>query len=240
MAPVTATYGERFDIGLIPRYVNDVRFILPRDANTVNMKTLRAPKSSYHHGNLREALIGAGLALLEERNADDLGLREVARAVGVSAASVYRHFPNKEALLQALAVEGLKRLGEAQRRACVAAGGGIPSFAASGRAYVAFALANPALFRVIFSRAESVSTGGPSEKKDEASQLLMEFATSMAGHAEPDEARMIAMQSWALVHGLAVLILDARLPNDDAFIGKVIDKAAAQIWNVSSPALRGR
>jgi AcrR family transcriptional regulator len=93
------------------------------------MKAPGAHKSSYHHGDLRAALIRAGLALLQERDADDLGLREVARAVGVSAASVYRHFPNKEALLRALAAEGLKRLGEAQRAASEAAGGGIAGFA---------------------------------------------------------------------------------------------------------------
>ncbi len=198
------------------------------------MRASGAHKSGYHHGDLRAALIRAGLALLEKRDADDLGLREVARAVGVSAASVYRHFPNKEALLQALAAEGLKRLGEAQRAASEAAGGGIAGFAATGKAYVAFALANPALFRVIFSRAEPEPAGGPSEKEDEASQLLMEFATAMAGHANTEEARVIATQSWALVHGLAVLILDKRLPNDTALVGDVIDKAASQMRTARS------
>jgi AcrR family transcriptional regulator len=198
------------------------------------MKAPGAHKSSYHHGDLRAALIRAGLALLQERDADDLGLREVARAVGVSAASVYRHFPNKEALLRALAAEGLKRLGEAQRAASEAAGGGIAGFAATGQAYVAFALAHPALFRVIFSRAEPEPEGGPSKKEDETSQLLMEFAASMAGRTSTEEARMIATQSWALVHGLAVLILDKRLPNDTALVGNVIERAASQMRTVRS------
>lgn len=212
-----------------PRYVNIVQFILSRNANNVNMKALRALKRNYHHGDLRAALIRAGLALLEEREADNLGLREVARAVGVSAASVYRHFPNKEALLQALAAEGLSRLGETQRAASDIAGGGSAGFAATGRAYVAFALANPALFRLIFSSAVPEPAGGPSEKEDEASLLLMEFMASMAGGANREEARKIATQSWALVHGLSVLILDKRLPNDPNLVANVIDKAVSQM-----------
>ena len=72
------------------------------------------PKKAYHHGDLRSALVEAGLRLLEARTADDLSLREVARAVGVSATAVYRHFPDKGALMAALAGEGLARLAEAQ------------------------------------------------------------------------------------------------------------------------------
>jgi AcrR family transcriptional regulator len=72
-------------------------------------------KRSYHHGDLRQALIEAGLTLLDVRAADALSLREVARAVGVSATAVYRHFPDKGALLDALAAEGLRKLADAQR-----------------------------------------------------------------------------------------------------------------------------
>ena len=213
----------------IPRYVNTVHFILSRNVYSVNMKVPTALKQNYHHGDLRAALIRAGLALLEERDADNLGLREVARAVGVSAASVYRHFPNKESLLQALAAEGLSRLGEAQRAASDIAGGGSAGFAATGKAYVAFALANPALFRLIFSSPVLESAGVLSEKEDGASLLLIENAALVAGSANAEEARKFATQSWALVHGLAVLILDKRLPNDPNLVANVIDKAVSQM-----------
>lgn len=164
--------------------------------------------------------------MLEDREADDLGLREVARAVGVSAASVYRHFPDKQALLMALAEEGLQQLGDAQRAAAADAGGGEAGFKATGRAYVAFALANPALFRVIFSRVEPEAASGAAEMDDEASRLLSEFATSMVDAGDTQTARLIATQAWALVHGLAVLILDKRLPNDPELIASVIDRGA--------------
>src|SRR4051812_42026793 len=98
---------------------------------------------NYHHGNLREALVEAGLRLLDRRSADDLGLREVARDVGVSATAVYRHFPDKQALLDALAEAGLERLGAAQAEAAAKAAGGWDAFNETGRAYVRFALSNP-------------------------------------------------------------------------------------------------
>ena len=106
---------------------------------------------AYHHGDLRAALLQVGLRLLASGDANDLSLREMARAVDVSATAVYRHFPDKKALMAALAVEGLSMLARAQHQASEAAGGGVEGFNATGRAYVRFALANPALFRLIFS-----------------------------------------------------------------------------------------
>src|SRR6476469_1040818 len=97
-------------------------------------------EKTYHHGDLRRALIDAGLELLESRDAEALSLREVARSVGVSATAVYRHFPDKNALLDALAAEGLGRLAAAQHKAADASGGGEAGFAATGAAYVRFAL----------------------------------------------------------------------------------------------------
>ena len=108
-------------------------------------------KRPYHHGDLRAALIEAGLAMLAERDAEGVSLREMARSVGVSATAVYRHFPDKTALMAALAREGLDRLAAAQHAASDHVGGGAAGFAATGQAYVRFALANPALFRLIFT-----------------------------------------------------------------------------------------
>jgi AcrR family transcriptional regulator len=182
---------------------------------------------SYHHGDLRAAAIEAGLKLLEERAADDLGLREVARAVGVSATALYRHFPDKAAFLRALAAEGFGRLAEAQRRAAEAAGGGEAGFGATGRAYVRFALANPALFRLLFSA--MIPSGDPFERSPEdmpeAFRMLVDNAARLAPPgAGPQAARLLALEAWALVHGLAVLILDGQIPRDDALIDALLSK----------------
>ena len=174
----------------------------------------------YHHGDLRAALLGEGLRLVEEAGADALSLREVARATGVSATAVYRHFPDKRSLMTALAQEGVRRLGEAQ--AAVAVGNGAAAFSAIGRAYVRFALANPGLFRLTFTYPE-IDVGDPGS--DMAASLLHDHALQMA-HGDKRLARVIALRAWALVHGVALLILDGRVPHDEALIDATIAAAA--------------
>jgi len=187
----------------------------PND-NTVNIE-----RRSYHHGDLREALLVEGLRLLATREADALSLREVARGVGVSATSVYRHFPDKEALMAALAQEGMAQLSQVQTTAADAAGGGEAGFTATGRAYVRFALANPALFRLI-STAPARWKRNCGEDCD-ARKLLMANAAASAGIDLADPAtRVHALHAWSLVHGLAMLMLDGQVPADDALIDQVI------------------
>ena len=94
--------------------------------NSVNIKSGAAKAArAYHHGDLRAAVIAAGLDRLAEGDGAELGLRALARDVGVSATALYRHFPDKEALLDALADEGLRRLGALQAQAWLKAGGGV-------------------------------------------------------------------------------------------------------------------
>jgi len=176
----------------------------------------------YHHGDLRAALIEAGLALLAERSADDIGLREAARAVGVSATAVYRHFPDKGAFLAALAAEGLRQLGAAQRVATEAAGGGDRGFKAAGAAYVRFAAANPALFRLAFSASGAGPSWAPGDwrAENEAGRLLRENAERLS--ADEAAARLVALRAWGLVHGLALLILDGQIVLEDAEIDAVV------------------
>lgn len=174
----------------------------------------------YHHGDLRAALIDIGLRLLAERDGEGLSLREMAREAGVSATSVYRHFPDKAALMRALAMTGLDQLAEAQRQAAEGFDEPLASFMATGRAYVRFALANPALFRLIFtSSTRSQTATGEIEARAlleaNARAVLPEDAT-----AEVREAK--ALRAWSLVHGLAMLMLDGRVPAEEALIDAVL------------------
>ena len=102
--------------------------------NSVNMENADAAATprgkGYHHGDLRAAVIAAGMKRLTEGGDAELGLRALARDVGVSATALYRHFPDKEALLDALADEGLRRLGALQAQAWLKAGGGKAGFRA--------------------------------------------------------------------------------------------------------------
>lgn len=185
----------------------------------VTVSTLQRPARSYHHGDLRAALVDAGLKALETTTIADLSLRQLARAVGVSATAVYRHFPDKQALMQALASEGIEQLGRYQQ-AAAAAGSDADAFGATGRAYVRFALANPALFRLIFGECRDV---GQSIFGDNlASSLLRDKALAATG-GDDEAARQLMIQAWAVVHGLAMLMLDGQLPADEALIDRVID-----------------
>ncbi|QYU69264.1 TetR/AcrR family transcriptional regulator [Leptolyngbya sp. 15MV] len=181
------------------------------------MVTVSTSSEAYHHGALREALVEAGVAALEGPDGAELSLRELARGVGVSATAVYRHFPNKQALLNALARRGLEMLGEAQQAASDTSGG---SFAEVGRAYVRFALAHPALFRLVFTHAAH-GQGAPDESSL-AGKLLRQGTAAIAGGPGP-EAERLALQAWAIAHGVAMLMLDRQLPPDQALIDRLLD-----------------
>ncbi len=194
---------------------------LPLQAK-ITVSTSKTDTRPYHHGDLRSALIGEGLRLVEEAGAEALSLREVARAAGVSATAIYRHFPDKRALMTALALEGVRRLGEAQAAAAAQAGSGGAAFTATGLAYVTFALANPGLFRLTFTY-PGIAIGDPGS--DAAASLLHYHALELA-HGDARLAQVIALRAWALVHGLALLILDGRVPHDEALIAATVAAAA--------------
>jgi AcrR family transcriptional regulator len=198
---------------------------MPPDANSVNIKP---PRRNYHHGDLRDALVDAGMRLLEQRESQELGLREVARAVGVSATAVYRHFPDKDALMRSIAARGFALLGDMQIEAAHAHPGA-GAFAAVGAAYVRFALRNPAVFRLMFSCAPPRDLFSlPEDALAAPLRLLREHVAGLMPAGEPEAARKVmAIRAWALVHGLAVLMLDHMVEADDALIDAVI--AAADV-----------
>jgi AcrR family transcriptional regulator len=107
-------------------------------------------RQSYHHGDLRAALLKAAAAEIERSGYETLSLRELAASLGVSRAAPYRHFADRRALLSVLAAQGFDELAEIHSSA--AAKGGTPrqQLAAAGRGYLAFAAARPQLFRLMF------------------------------------------------------------------------------------------
>ncbi len=188
------------------------------DDNSVNIKR------SYHHGDLRSAVVAAAIKRLEAADGGHVSLREVARDVGVSATAIYRHFPDKDQLLDALAFEAAEMLGLAQMAASAAAGGGQAGFSACGRAYVVFALEHPALFRLMGSRADLNDTSNAS--KVDASTAMRFLNESVDGlmprGATNDQRRSMALHAWSLVHGLALLMLDGHIPREPAIVDSII------------------
>jgi AcrR family transcriptional regulator len=126
--------------------------------------------------------------MLAERDVEGLSLREMARMVGVSATAVYRHFPDKTALAR----EGLNRLTAAQHAAADGAGGGVRGFATTGQAYVRFALANPAVFRLIFTSSAVARSSG------EAEALMWRPSCQTARTERPLRSRRFVPGRWSM------------------------------------------
>jgi len=178
----------------------------------------------YHHGDLRAAALQMGMERLESQEQPDLGLRALARDLGVSATALYRHFPNKDALLDALALEGLNRLGRNQAKAAEAAGGGRAGFGEVGVTYVEWAVRHPALLRLIYTRVGKVDLeiDDPSAMGEAFRQLRKGIAATMPGNLTPRQRTVATLHAWSLVHGLAMLILDGQVDYDPEMVRKVV------------------
>ncbi|WP_240231276.1 TetR/AcrR family transcriptional regulator [Devosia lacusdianchii] len=179
--------------------------------------------SPYHHGDLRRALLEAALLILERDGEAGLQLRDLARAVGVSAGAPYRHFDSRAALLEALAVTGFQRFTTAMED--VAAANPPDMLAAMGKTYVLFALNNKGLFRLMFS---------PQVKRDNRPGLRMAADAAFdtlrqVSGGNTKAGRVAALAAWARVHGLAVLLLDGQIAvqageDIEALISEIIGK----------------
>jgi AcrR family transcriptional regulator len=165
--------------------------------------------------DLRQKVLEASLALIQEGGLDRLSMREVARKAGVSHQAPYHYFGDREAILATLAGDGFSKLGQSLMLAAASQAGSEPVKAveAMGRAYVEFALRNPAYFQAMF-RADAVPLDrypDARKREDEAfGKLVGGIGQAFAQH--PANVRQaIAIACWATVHGLATLILEGSL-----------------------------
>jgi AcrR family transcriptional regulator len=192
-------------------------------------------KRAYHHGNLREALIAAGLKELARSGPGAFSLREVARRVGVAPTAVYRHFAAKDDLLAAIAGECADRIAITMQEAVASAPADDPleRFRATGIAYVRFAVAHPEHFRVlgIPGLLERVPPDKLAEHQAwqaaEREVLARAQAHDQFSLVPLDEALLAAS---ALVHGLAMMIVEGRL-------GEVDEARATELAIVATRAL---
>jgi AcrR family transcriptional regulator len=159
----------------------------------------------YHHGNLRQALLEQAMVALRDGGSDELSLRELARAVGVSHAAPRRHFPDRQALLDALAIEGFARLGADMRDAVDDGDQEFePTLQRCAHAYVTFATTDAALLEVMFA-------GKHTEKVDEAAALsfapIVELILrGQAEHVfEDGDPERVGLMLLSVIHGIASL-----------------------------------
>lgn len=206
------------------------------NVNGVKIKTMSHPEATqpspspksgrrYHHGDLRNALIGTAIALARAGGPEAVVLREVARRTGVSAAAAYHHFASHEDLVQAVKEQSLNLLAE-QMRAALAGNrqAATPDPAAAARrqvrtlgaAYLQFAAQEPGLYRLTFGprgRWPAPGTSGPEPAETGAFRLLAGALDELAA-ADPGVAtRRAGLEYvvWAAVHGIAVFLLEGPL-----------------------------
>jgi AcrR family transcriptional regulator len=127
-----------------------------------------AGRSNYHHGNLRQAVIDATLALVEEGGFENVNLREVARRAGVSTGAPFRHFPNKTALLTAVAEEAMQffRNEITIEMKKMVDTGPLSCFRAIGIAYLNWAIRHPTHFQIISAQSQIDFDGSESLRRD--------------------------------------------------------------------------
>jgi AcrR family transcriptional regulator len=171
------------------------------------------PRDSYHHGNLREALIDAALVLIAENGPTGFTFAEVARAAGVSPAAPYRHFRDRNALVSEIARLGFERFaGELEAAWNQARPDPVAAIENCGKAYLAFARREPAAYAAMFDAScPPDADAGLLLASERAFGILRRAAESAcAVHratATRPPALMVALHIWAMAHGVADLFV---------------------------------
>ena len=176
-------------------------------------------KRTYHHGNLRQALIQSGLELIAEQGARALTLRELGKRAGVSRMAAYRHFRDRAALLVAIREAGFELFAAALEQARLASKSGFTSrMQALAVAYVRFARENPAHFEVMFSPSEAAEASHHSPAGERAFEAL--HGTIREGQASGEvragNSLLLASAAWAIVHGISTLELERQFSKEMA------------------------
>lgn len=161
-------------------------------------------RHGYHHGNLKEALIAAARKLIAEHGPQGFTLNEASRTAGVSPSAPYRHFRDRNALIEATAEEGFNLFRE---RLLVSAEGAATPYDAlqrMGAAYYAFALDEPGFYQAMFSSGLP-AVGAPVTEAGDRAFAVLENAVRALG-AQEHQVRALAIKIWAFTHGMTGLI----------------------------------
>jgi AcrR family transcriptional regulator len=227
------------DTAILTRNLSRVKMERRKPARKPTRATAGKPPGSYHHRNLRNALVSAGLDLLE-REGTDFTLRELARRVGVSHAAPYAHFSDKAALFGDLAHAGFERLGGELSASTATASDARSRLLNAGRAYVHFAFAHPALFRLMFGIERAAAAPAPTSSA--AAQAAFEILSRILRELpyggttrNPERVRGDAIAAWAQVHGLSLLAIDGHLGSSKRERSALIDGALLALIDGIAP-----
>lgn len=205
----------------------------------------KAVQEPYHHGNLREALLDAGIQLLKEQGAEALGLRELARQAGVSRTAPYRHFESRDALLAGIAEQGFVKLRdvllearhehEADHEAW---------FIAASKAYIGFAFGYAEHFKLMFGgymKYEPDQHTSLHEAGNGAFQTLVDLivASQESGLVMKGDPMAVSIAAWSTLHGFCSLAVHKRL---DFLVGnpELLSRTAELVARTSLEGVRAR
>jgi AcrR family transcriptional regulator len=173
-------------------------------------------KKIYHHGDLKNALINAGVAILAKEGVGGLSLRKVALKAGVSHSAPYAHFADKQALIAAISTEGFRQLYEKVNHAAQEyKNQPTKQLAEVAWAYVQFALDERDRFKVMFS--------GILEKEKEYPEFVAESQRNFqlvknivevnqaSGQLRSGPSDLVALSAWGIVHGFVMLLLEGQI-----------------------------
>lgn len=195
------------------------------------------PQKNYHHGDLKNALIKAGVEILSKEGIEGLSLRKVAQRAGVSHSAPYSHFPDKHSLIAAISTEGFHQL-YSQLEAAISLHAKNPKkqLIEGAQAYVRFAMERTDIFKIMFSGVLEKEKEYPAfvEISHKTFELVVSIvrACQDAGIIRTTPPEMMAVTVWGQVHGIVSLALEGQIPHtvlDHYTVQEVVSFAMEQI-----------
>jgi len=172
---------------------------------------------SYHHENLREALLAETAVMIAEGGVESVTMRGLANRVGVSRGAPYRHFADKASLLTAVAEDGFNRL-KGKMAEAVKGNDPLLDFYQIGTAYIHFAIENPTHYRLMFGPEgfQRTEEGTLTAVADETYMLMQDTIElcQQNGTIKPEDPCLLGYATWAMVHGTATLLIDRQTHGD--------------------------
>jgi AcrR family transcriptional regulator len=176
-------------------------------------KRLESGRKTYHHGDLRGALLEAIRQLVERDGADGFSIAEACRLAGVSTAAPYKHFRDRGEMLRGVALLAMGRLRERMREAAAShPAGDSERIVAVGRTYVDFATREPGVFRLMFALSDDHADDPELTREGELTGAIVDRVVGehLGIDPESDEARLRSYALWCFVHGHSFLTLDGK------------------------------
>ena len=182
----------------------------------------------YHHGSLKDALVDEAAAMIAEGGVDGVTMRAIGERLGVSRAAPYRHFPDKTALIVAVAATGFARLSHRLRSVdAETAGASLGRIRRMGEEYIRFAIENPAHYRVMYGK-EALARREQPELRQAGDAIFDHLVDVLRAHQRSggikrQDPRVQAYVAWSAAHGLASLLIEEQILADvdvDAVIGQ--------------------